>query len=913
MSLRFSSQIGWLAITKTFFFKLGLVGFCFWTMFILLPHSNSEQLVWAQTTSLTYQLTFAALGYQDALLKGPLATTNYTFSLPPNWVPQPGGFIELNVDYIVATQVTSSPLTAQLEVILNNKKLHVEPFPSTSVLSKTILIGIPPEDLYLYEQNSANSLDLNFIVDVDCRDAGQITLLVRNISAFNLSYVERPPVLDLALYPRPIYQPDSFEPRQVHIINSAQPSAGELQAIAMVTAKLGHTIGTNFAITTTSVISTVEAQVADNYVIVVGTPDSNPLVAQLPLPLPALRRQLKLWSEMPATVVRDQPLTYTLKVENSSSTDQSLNLVDRLPLGTTLAGCSGDCRPEGPLSVRWQIPSLKPGQQTTLTVTAMITNVISSSMRLEHLATLYDNNNLPLNADSLSTQLGLVASPEKINSAQSKGAYFFAKNGLEIGENDGLVQEIQSPWSPSHVVIIATGLNDEALTKAAAALSGQNLYPGMQGQYAVVQAIQPFTNTVKPISANFTLADLGYTDQTLSGGLILSRDYKFEVPINWKLTEDARFTLHYAHSAAFAAVSSTLNIKLNNLMLASAPVTYKDVTTQTVIVPLPPNSIKPGSNRLSVSIESSLSDPCLLITPDRFWLTIFGNSLVTLSHEILPTNHQLDLTLYALPFNSTPSLSDLVIILPDIISQPLIQRLAQQSFVLGSMSNSTTFVPRVALAQQSRLEDWRNYNIMAIGMPTTNGIIAQANQFLPQPFYPGTNQIVQRVDNVIYRLPPDVSLGLIQELVSPVNPERAMLVAAGTNDAGVGWAHSILGNDKLVFDLSGNLVYVRQTQMQNVDTRLLEPQSVLSATQQAAPELQPVGAAVVALTPTVTLTATSVATVTTAESGQVAAPNQNDSTEVTPQTQPRWLWPLLLVSLMLLVVAIGAAIWQNSR
>lgn len=889
---------------RMLFHKFGLVALSV-LLTVMLFYSSwaSAETAFAQTVAKTLAITLERLGYQDVVLHGPLALASYSFSLPPDWIPEAGSFVELDVDYTVGPKTSDQPLSAQMEVSLNNKSLHVEPFQDTSV-SRKIRVGIPTGNLFSYEDDATNLLNINFVVDASCEDAREVNLTIKNISALNLGYSERPPILDLAFYPQPIYQPRGFEPQQLYILHSAQPSAGELQAITMISAKLGEVTGSDFVITTTAATSVSETQLANSSVLIVGSPEDNPLIPQLSLPIPAIRRQLGMWSEMPAMAVRGQVFSYTLHVQNTSQTDQSLNLVDRLPKGTTFLSCTGECQQGKPGQLSWKLDSLPAGSEASFAVVVTVNESTPPDQQLEHLAILYDSNNIPLNADSLAIQLGVVPGQQFVSSSEQKGTYFFTQNGVTVAESDGLVQEIQSPWSNRYIALVVTGQNDEALTKAAYALSGQNKYPGMVGQYAIVQETRPYSSTAEVISSTFTLAQLGYPDHTLKGGVSLDSEYRFKLPTGWKVSEDARFNLRYADAAAFSEISSTLNIRLNDLIIAGTALGRTDAISNSLIVPLPQNSFKIGRNRLGLSVDTSFNDKCVDITGDRFWLTVFSDSSFWLPHETAPSS-TLDLDFYPYPFVEDPDLNNLVIALPNPVSPEMVQELASMAFMLGNESSSAGFSPKVIFADQSSLEEWRDYNIVAIGLPTDNSFIAQVNDKLPQPFYPGTTEILQRVNNVIFRLPPDISLGFVQELRAPLNPQRSMLVVTGTNDEGLGWAQAVMGND-LAFDLVGNLAIIHGTDIQNIDTRSDERQAVLASTQRLAPELRPVAT----VTPTPSPTPTPEPPPT-----NVPEVVQQQETATAPQEignfRPIWLQPLLIFSVALLVVASGVAIWQS--
>ncbi len=894
-----------LRIKTDFLSKIILACLAIFITGFLYATQQPQKPVLAQTPPpKTTALTFQNLKFDNQQLKGPLDNTSYSFNLPADWIMQPGSYVELNVDYN-SIGAEENDILAQMEVFLNDRLLHVEPFRGESV-SRLVQVGLPPDELFIYEDQDTNALDVNFLVNVECDQASQTTLNIKDTSLLSFNYTERAPILDLLYYPRPIYHPDSFEAHQLYIVHSQKPSAGELRAIAMISAKLGEVIGEGFVITTTSTIPPPETLLANSHVIILGTPQNNPLITQLTLPIVIAEREHTFWSEMPATVLKNQVFSYTLNIQNTSLSAASFTVVDRLPRGTILKGCTENCNLGQPGTITWKIDNLEPEAISSVTVVVSITNALAPDDLLEHVGTLYNSSNVPINTDSLAIKQGPLPTQEIVNSLLQKSPFFFSKDGIEIAETDGLVQEIQSPWSNRHVAIVVTGLNDEALIKAGQALGGQNNFPGMQGQYVVIQDTRPFTSPNPTLQRNrFTLADLGFPNETVVGALVLDQQYSFSIPGSWKISDDAYFNLHFANSTAFSGISSTLNVSLNNLIVGSASLNDAHTISRTVKIPLPGNAFEPGENDLDLSVSTALLNECMTIDTSNYWITFFNDSELALPHEKLPAS-ALDLEFYVRPFNEDLTLKNLVLALPNNPTENMVQGLVNMLYIMGNESGSSVFSPEVTYADENSLKDWANFNIIAIGLPTDNAFIAEFNDNLPQSFYPGTNQIQQKVDNIIYRISPETSIGLVQELVGPKNPGQAILAITGTNDEGLSWAQAAMGGPN-AFNMFGNLAYIRGNKIQSIDTRITSQDEVLSTTQSVAPELQ--AASTVQPTPTLTPTQTPIPDPTPIPTPTLVF---DDEPKEVINDQPRWLVPLLVFSIALLIAAIGGAIWRSN-
>jgi hypothetical protein len=96
-----------------------------------------------------------------------------------------------------------------------------------------------------------------------------------------------------------------------------------------------------------------------------------------------------------------------------------------------------------------------------------------------------------------------------------------------------------------------------------------------------------------------------------------------------------------------------------------------------------------------------------------------------------------------------------------------------------------------------------DYRLIALGRPSRNPALQQVSAQLPQPFQPGSDEIQRRIDQVVFRLSPALSLGLVQLIPSPWNAARASLAGTGTTDEGVKGAVDVAGCPAWLIPLVG--------------------------------------------------------------------------------------------------------------
>jgi hypothetical protein len=859
-----------------------------------------------QTGGGTYKIDLASLGYSTATLTGPSSSVRFTFSLPANWVPQTGTFLGLALAYNLGDKTGIAP--AQLEVRLNGTVLQTESFTQPTVTA--LEIKIPPEILRPAEAPYVNELELWLAVNAPCEEASLATLTIQDSSTLSLAYQERPLLLDLAFYPKPLYYIRAFETVPARIVLPSQPNSSDLTSAAMVAANLGARTYNGLPLEA-SLGSTLSTTATQQHLIVVGSPERAALLSQLALPLPVRQRQMDLRSQMPTAVTSVRPFSYTLIVKNTSAVSQDLTVEDRLSSLVSVQACQL-CNQVTPGLLRWNVGLLGAGQTVSATVQAYLDPALGVGSPIEHTASLLDTSGQVINVDTLTTTVALQANETPVSSAP-KGPYFFSVDNQGVPENDGIIQMFVSPWSAGRAVVAVTGLDDAAVLRAAYALATGSKMPGMQGQFAIVQAVRPVSGALSsPAQAqpsqDVTLADLGYSD-IVSVGRATQVLLGFEVPPGAKLTEAAYLATHWAHGAALNAISGTLELRLNGTPVNSIELRSSGAGDNWTKVSLPAQSLKPGENELRLQLTATQWPECLDVNAlARYWATVYADSYFHLPfQQAAAASVPFDLADYPHFLVTQPSLSDVALLFPEQVTSDEVRGMVQLLSFLGNVTRNDYFAPQVALGNQVEPEQWRDNQLIVIGRPTQNPYIAWVNDRLPQPFLPGQDEIRQQVDNVIFRWPRGLDLGYIQLLPVPWAANHAMLVVTGTTDEGLRWSLHSLADSALNRQLSGNLaVMIGEAEMRTTDTRPATERQPSTIPLQLAPVTPTVTAIPATPEPIAAITPTS-----TSAPAVIPTPAIGEPTRVPDQSRPFWVIPLLGLSLLVVIVAVGIVIWQS--
>jgi hypothetical protein len=250
-------------------------------------NENPGKTISAQEIQLANIFSFEQLGYSEKLLIGPFDAATLFFSLPANMKLAHGSSVLLKYGLAWSGGLDNTSVAGvggTLLVYFNDELIDTIILNSDSPPEKEIVI--PDKALDTVERDGRNRLRLFLNADVNCRyDNIHTTLLVSKNSQFNLQYAEVAPVADLALLPRPIYQPDSIVPNSALVVIPDAPEAFELQAALTAMAGLGSITNGDLLVGMVTASQLNEEMVASKHLIFVGLAKNFPSlqVANLPI------------------------------------------------------------------------------------------------------------------------------------------------------------------------------------------------------------------------------------------------------------------------------------------------------------------------------------------------------------------------------------------------------------------------------------------------------------------------------------------------------------------------------------------------------------------------------------------------------------------------------------------------------
>ena len=301
---------------------------------------------------------------------------------------------------------------------------------------------------------------------------------------------------------------------------------------------------------------------------------------------------------------------------------------------------------------------------------------------------------------------------------------------------------------------------------------------------------------------NYSFEELGYLDRTIRGIGIGNLIYKIYIPYQIDPTS-ASLSLQIAHSPDLDNKTSSVSVNLNGYTVASILTATNSSRLEPIRVDLPPKRFRPGINFIRVSFDLHVLYSNCEKAPETVWATIFNSSTFQMTYRnrtSIPT-----LKDFPAPFNEDPGVTFIV---PDKVDMTTLERVSQLTFAFGTSSLYANRPPKVISAQQfvSTKPDGESYFL--VGLPSENTAIRNINEYLPQPFKAGFDQLQEGYGVFLPTSNSDASIGLVQIAPSPWNENGIILALTGTTSQGVDWAWKALLDPQVKRQLSGNIMVV---------------------------------------------------------------------------------------------------------
>lgn len=292
----------------------------------------------------------------------------------------------------------------------------------------------------------------------------------------------------------------------------------------------------------------------------------------------------------------------------------------------------------------------------------------------------------------------------------------------------------------------------------------------------------------EPVSRDLSFLDLGYDPETIAGNdRRRSLDYFLYLPANFSINEGSYLQLMIGHAPPIPDKLTTLGVEFNQI--PQAVITLDESNAE----PTPyqfelSDVLAPGRNNLELNLDAG--DIC----DDkgaRVDTIIYNDSYFHLEYN--QVQYEPDLALYPLPFfENTFQSNTLYFVFPDEFSTVDLSAAATLTAGLSKFSGGNIDVAAISASELTD-EIRTQHHLVIIGRPDTNELLAELD--LPVSIDASTFSETQ---------------GIVQEMVSPWNPYKMVLVVSGLSDAGVLKASQALNRQINFLGMRGPIAIVQE-------------------------------------------------------------------------------------------------------
>jgi hypothetical protein len=315
----------------------------------------------------------------------------------------------------------------------------------------------------------------------------------------------------------------------------------------------------------------------------------------------------------------------------------------------------------------------------------------------------------------------------------------------------------------------------------------------LQGSLVTVYAQGPDAEEEPIIVApsgqlNLTFKQFGYDTGRLNRNRS-RRSYRIRLPGNFQISPTGNYLdLITSHLPEVPDKPSALEVEVNGRLLSTFLLTQTNAISHTVRINLPEGLLQTDSNLIEIDLETSATceEPGAIV---NVWVD--GSSSLSFGYQQNP--YLIDLSLYPFPFTERTLLGiPVTIILPDHPTSDDLSAAATVAAGLGQMSGGDIDLTAV-LASELDPDIQSNHHLIVIGKPDDNALFND----LALPL---------AIDSTTIKS----GQGVLEEILSPWNEFRLILVVSGLDDEGVLKASHALNRQAHFLGMRGPVAIVVQ-------------------------------------------------------------------------------------------------------
>lgn len=400
-------------------------------------------------------------------------------------------------------------------------------------------------------------------------------------------------------------------------------------------------------------------------------------------------------------------------------------------------------------------------------------------------------------------------------------------------KDEGILMLIRNPKDASSVILFITGNTPEAVLKAATALEQNPISRALKGDRAIIKTLIPNKpaklRDLKDYVHNrdTSLQDIGLNDKTIRGFASNPIEYNFKLMSDmfFEPKTRAKLTAYYSYSRAINYDLSDLEVVLNGISLQSKKlVNYQGDKTKVdkLELEIPVELLRPYNTlQFKFHLFPIKQGYCNFVTDEHIWGTIYKNTKLKLPAIIKAKIPDIDyINDGGYPFTAFPDMQNTMFVLNKNIDSTdfkslldLTASFAKQMFFNDYMNF------KVIKADSFNKKQSKNYNIIAIGRYNNFDFYKYLEKDTLIDYSSKTMDFknpdnTKKFSDVITS--PD--LGIVEQIISPFNNKRVIMILFGKNNTGLNNASSLfIDKDKFLNIKSGNIALVSKDTVKYVN------------------------------------------------------------------------------------------------
>lgn len=395
---------------------------------------------------------------------------------------------------------------------------------------------------------------------------------------------------------------------------------------------------------------------------------------------------------------------------------------------------------------------------------------------------------------------------------------FTTPDGKAVPADDGVIIFTNHPNDPGRTLLILSGNGEKGVQKAVAAIALMPYEKSITGQALIVRKIDPrpvlgkrTNKTHIPEEQEFTIEDLGFEDITVRGFYSASVviDLIME-PDTHPVPGEQKFKLLFTYSSQLQNRLSSVEIILNKVSIATKDLSDVEGRVRVMLeVDLPAKLLTPKNK---VAIKFHLYPDSYFYcgrTSDRhLWATVHKESLFIMPRDYY--THLPDLSFIGyewFPYTLYQDLQDTSIVIRDNPDESDIKSLLSIATELGKFTDSEGILLK-AFTLSSLPDDVKAANHLIVLDPTPkNEVVTKLTSNSTLIYSGGSKRLLETMEEKELKTVEFKTAGVVEQVNSPFNPEKTLLLIRGRNKASMDLALDAVSDPAKVAKLENNLAF----------------------------------------------------------------------------------------------------------